>query len=363
MKNIFLLFFFVGVSVASSYSQVILKPGFDAKEYLQMLDVFQLQNDTAAVPKMPASVRDMQHLYQSPELGLLNRFDIWLRPDKVGIICIRGTIPKPNSWIENFYSAMIPAIGSLQLNDTTTFNYKLAADSGAKVHVGWTLGLGHMMPSMVKQINNLYEKGVKEIIIFGHSQGAALAFLTRSYLQYADGVAKNIFYKTYASAAPKPGDLNYAYDFDFITRGGWGMRVVNNLDWVPETPFSIQTLKDWNQANPFINLENLTGEQKWIVKWYLNSVVNKMDRSTRKAMERYQKYLGKKIGGMVKKSLKEYSYPQYANSMNYMTTGTPVILMANGAYKAKYVFNGKNIFVHHLLGPYRFLVNTHYPAQ
>ena len=341
-------------------AQTVLKPGMDATEYLQLLDVFQLQNDTAASPKIPASVKNLEHVYQSPELGLANRLDVWLRPDKVGIICIRGTVPKPDSWLENFYAGMVPAIGALQLNDSSTFNYKLAADSNAKVHVGWTVGLGHIIPPMLELINKLYGKGVRDVIIFGHSQGGALAFLTRSFLQYAQGMPKDIFYKTYASAAPKPGDLYYAYDFDFITRGGWGLRIVNTMDWVPESPFSIQTWNDWNEANPLSNVESVLGKQKWFVRWYLNTVINKMSRSTRKAMERYQKYLGVKVSGLVKKSLRQFEKPGYANSMNYMTTGTPVILMANDAYKAKYVFTGKNIFVHHLLGPYRFLVNAWY---
>jgi len=364
MKRFIIIFsclVFTHVFVAA---QSVLKPGFDANEYLQLLDVFDQQNsDTTKVPKVFPSLAGSEHVYKSPEVGLVNRFDVWLRPDHVGVICIRGTIGKSESWMENFYAAMIPAIGTLQLNDSMTFHYKFSADSNAKVHVGWTVGIGYMMPLITQQINLLYAKGVREFLIIGHSQGAGLAFLARSYLQYATEVPSDIIYKTYASAAPKPGNLYYAYDFDFITRGGWAMRVVNTLDWVPQTPFSIQTLADMNDPNPLANMKTLLGKQKWYVRWYLNAMFNKMNRSTRKAMERYRKNLGTKMYSMVKKSLTQFPKPTYEKSMEYMTTGTPIILMANDAYKAKFVYDGKNVFVHHLLAPYRYLVNTIYLSK
>ena len=48
--------------------------------------------------------------------------------------------------------------------------------------------------------------------------------------------------KTYCSAAPKPGNLFYAYDFEHITEGGWAFNVVNSADWVPELPSTTQTV-------------------------------------------------------------------------------------------------------------------------
>jgi hypothetical protein len=343
--------------------QTHLKPGFNAKEYLSLLDVFALQNDSLPDQAKYSDLQGYQHIYESPEGPLKNRVDIWLQPNNVGIICIRGTIPNAVSWLENFYSAMIPANCYLQINDSTTFHYKLAADSCANVHVGWTLGLSYMAPLVVKQINLLHAKGVKEFLIFGHSQGGALAFLMRSYLEYNAAVPKDIFFKTYASAAPKPGDLKYVYDLDYITRGGWCLRVVNSEDWVPETPFSAQTLNDMNEANPFGNISTMLGNQKWYVRWYINGMFRKMKKAGNTAMERYQKYLGKKMYPQVKKALPQFKQPVYSNTSNYMTAGTPIILMADSAYKQQFQFTGNNYFVHHLLRPYRFLVNAIYGKQ
>ncbi len=343
---------------STGFGQTKLHPGFDAKEYLMLTDVFHLQNDTLPNQAVFSNLNGFEHIYQSPEVGLKNRVDVWVRPDKVGIICIRGTVGHAQSWLENFYSAMIPATGSLQINDSTTFPYQLStAGSNANVHVGWTLGLSYLAPLVVAQVNELHHKGVNEFLIFGHSQGGALAFLLRSYLQYTSLVPKDIFYKTYGSAAPKPGNLYYAYDIDYLTRGGWCLRVVNSMDWVPETPFTVQTTQDMNAANPFGNISGMLSSQKWYVRWYLNGMYRKMKRAGNKTMERYQKYLGKKIYGQVHKALPQFKQPVYANSNNYMPAGTPVILMADSAYRQQFIFTGKNIFVHHVLTPYRFLVN------
>jgi len=62
---------------------------------------------------------------------------------------------------------------------------------------------------------------------------------------------KNLTIKTYASAAPKPGNLYYAYEYEAMTQNGWAFNVVNSADWVPEGPFSIQTTNDYNTLNPF----------------------------------------------------------------------------------------------------------------
>ncbi|HEY3251697.1 MAG TPA: lipase family protein, partial [Ignavibacteria bacterium] len=136
----------------------------------------------------------------------------------------------------------------LQLNDSTSFDYQLSTDPKAMVHTGWTIGLGYLAPDIETKINEYYrQKHVKEFLLFGHSQGGAISFLLRSFLEYEKQKGKipaDIVFKTYCSAAPKPGNMYYAYDFDFITRNGWAFTIVNTADWVPETPFSIPTIHD-----------------------------------------------------------------------------------------------------------------------
>ena len=61
-------------------------------------------------------------------------------------------------------------------------------------------------------------------------------------------------------------NINYAYDFDYINRGGWGLRIVNASDWVPETPFSLQTTRDFATVNPFTDVKKILKKQKFPVR-------------------------------------------------------------------------------------------------
>ncbi|MGX5818194.1 lipase family protein [Chitinophaga lutea] len=229
-------------------SMAQLRSGFDPAEYASLLKLPQRDSLFGEPPP------GFTFVHASKEAGFQNRWFLWKRNDGVAVIVIRGTVGSGESWLANFYAAMIPAKGTLRLNDSTTFDYRLAGRADAYVHVGWTVSLGHLAPDIVQQVREQYAKGVRSFIVFGHSQGGAIAFLLRSYLEYLPDMPKDITWKTYCSAAPKPGNMFYAYDFDHITRNGWGYRVVSAEDWVPETPLSLQTVKDFNAVNPFAGL-------------------------------------------------------------------------------------------------------------
>lgn len=339
-----------------------LRAGFDPKEYLELLDIDFLHADTPWAGYQVPPPAAAQLIYRSPETGLRNRWDLWVREDKTAVISIRGTVGSKDSWLENFYAGMIPATGQFQLNNNTTFKYKLSRDGRAYVHAGWTLALASMAPDIVAHIKECYSKGIREFLISGHSQGGAISFLLRSYLEYLDDpdFPKDIRFKTYCSAAPKPGNMYYTYDYDFITRDGWGFRVVNVRDWVPETPFSLQTTNDFNMPNPFTGVRGALKKQNLLVRIVIGSMYNKLDRSTKKASRRMQKMLGRRLAGQVKKSIPGYTPPSFAESHNYMPAGTPVILYPDAAYDSKYIFDGKNIFIHHMYAPYRDLVQHLY---
>jgi hypothetical protein len=347
----------------SIIAQNKLKPGFDAHEFLDVLNLEWTHQDIGNNYAHAIVPPNYQRVFRSPEVGLKNKFDFWLRDDSVGVICLRYTVGG-TSWLENFYSGMIKAQGSLQLNDSTIFNYKFSNDEKAFVHHGWTIGIGHLAPLVTNVINEYYNKGVKEIIIVGHSQGAALAFLMRSYLQYAPKsiLPSDIKYKVYCCAAPKPGNLFYAYDFDFITRNGWAYRIVSTSDWVPQTPFSIQSIGDLHPANPFANKKQLMkkGVNNPLIRWYVNHAINDMESAAQKVNRKYEKYLTKRMGSVIKKSLKEYQNPTIEKSNFYMPSGVPIVLQADSAYNAKFKFDGKNVFLHHTFEPYIYLTELHY---
>lgn len=342
-----------------------MKPGFDPDEYEELLRVSALQADTPWNRIPSPRPRYCELVYRSKVTGLQNRWDLWLWNKQVGVISIRGTTRKNDSWLENFYAGMIAARGTLRLNDSTTFNYRLSQDSAAYVHAGWVLGLASMAPDIVLKIKEYYRKGIHEFIIVGHSQGGAIAFLLRSYLQYLDDpeLQGNITFKTYSSAAPKPGNLNYAYDYDYITRGGWGLRVVNPRDWVPETPFSMQTTRDYTAVNPFGNVSNALKKQPWLVRVAVKALYNRMDRAGKRASRRMQKYLGKMAYKRVRKYAPGYERPAFVNSHNYTPAGTPVILYPDSSYDRQFHFDGKNVFVHHHFLPYVYLLKHTYKLK
>ena len=344
-------------------AQQKLKPLFDGKEFIDVLHLEWAHQDSGSkyVPNYLPS--NYSRVYRSPVVGLNNKFDFWLRNDSVGVICIRYTVGG-SSWLENLYSGMIKATGTIHLNDSTNFNYKFSDDDKALVHHGWTIGACYLAPYITKTINEYYKKGVKEFIIVGHSQGAALSYLVRSYLEYAPEtvVPKGITYKVYSCAAPKPGNMFYAYDYDYITRNGWAYRIVNTHDWVPQTPFTIQSIDDMNPVNPYsIRKAVLKKRVKSpFVRWYVNHAVQDIEKAATKADRKYKKHLTKRINKFVKKTLTQYQSPNVSNSNAFAPAGIPIILRPNAQYDSLFKFDGENIFIHHLFEPYIYLTELHY---
>ncbi|MCC6410284.1 MAG: lipase, partial [Saprospiraceae bacterium] len=196
------------------------------------------------------------------------------------------------------------------------------------------------------------------VIILGHSQGGAIAFLLTSHLyslQRQNLLPGDIRFKTYCSAGPKPGNLYYAYDYEARTHGGWAFNVVNSADWVPETPFSIRTLQDFNNTNPFVNAKEVIKKQKFPNRVVLKYVYKKLSKPTEKSRRNYEKYLGDKAGKMVQKQLPGYEPPPYAPTNHFVRTGHTIVLLADAAYYLKYPDSETKIFAHHLHMPYLYL--------
>jgi len=337
-----------------------LQPGFDKSEYRELM---YISARSSASPNYYKQFPEPQHfkmLYQSDSMGLDNMWYLWQNENQVAAISLRGTTTKMISWLENFYAAMIPATGAIKINDDYTFRYQLATNPRATVHAGWMIGLAFLSRDITPRIDSLYKAGVKDFFITGHSQGGAIAYLLTAYLyhlQHAGTLPADIRFKTYCSAAPKPGNLYFAYDYEVLTQSGWAYNVVNSADWVPETPFSIQTLNDFNTTNPFVNARKVIKKMGFpkniVMKW----VYNKMDRKTKKAMRYYCKNLGKRAGGMVQKLMPGFEPAAYAENMNCVRTGNYIVLQADEAYYKQFPDDPNNAFAHHLHQQYLWLLN------
>jgi hypothetical protein len=343
-----------------SLSAQELKPGFDKNEYIQLLRAYARWGDSSMYNKIPESkiYKKKNRKYRSEEIGFLNSWELYETPTQ-SVISIRGSTSGQVSWMANFYAAMIPAVGRLQLNDSTRFDYHFADHPEAAVHVGWAVATAYLMPDILAKVKDRYAKGKKDFIIFGHSQGAGIAYFVTAQLRYyqRSGVLpKDIRFKTYCSAAPKPGNLYFAYDYEESTQFGWSISVVNTADWVPEVPITIQTLNDFNKTNPFKLATKMIKEAPFpnnIVMGYLHRQLTKHNK---KALKKYQLFLGKVASHVVSQKLKGFEAPKkYYESSNYVRTGNFVILKPDAEYYKKFPDNDSTLFVHHGILPYSYL--------
>lgn len=358
-----------------SVSAQFLKPGFDADEYKEMLRIAQRQAFDVAKWDSIKTIDAPYHFvqaYRSPEMGLGNMWDLWVYDRitfedmykgsdiKVAVISTRGTTADELSWLANLYAAMAPAVGSLHVADDYIFQYHLSDDNKAAVHVGWLLAMAYLSRDMLPRIDSCYKAGYRDFILTGHSQGAGITFLLTSHLHYLQSVGKlpnDIQFKTYCSAAPKPGNLYYAYSYEHDTRNGWGYTIVNAADWVPEVPVSIQTVDDFNHTNVFKNAKSMIKKQKFPQKLVLRHVYNKLTKPAKKARKYYKKYLGNMVSKFVTAKVDGFESPAYFNSNNYSRAGSMIVLYPNADYYKRFPdSNDDNIWTHHFIEPYMMLM-------
>ncbi len=219
-----------------------LKPGFDkyeAKDMIALCNSFShiqfFNSDKSITPS------DYKKVYTSGVYGLDNKYQIWLKSN-VAVIVFRGSTSKKSSWLENIYSVMIPARGQIILPGLDTVNYQFAKDDSARVHAGWSLGVSFIIEDLIHEIRLLNSQGIHDFIITGHSQGGALAHLTRAFLEnLPSGIIPNrCHFKTYAFASPMVGNAAFAKEYkQRFVESKTSYSIVNPEDLVPQMPFTI----------------------------------------------------------------------------------------------------------------------------
>lgn len=338
----------------------LLHPGFDKAEYLELLKITARQGDSPWTKITTPASEKFKMVYRSATMGLDNRWDLWIADNGIAVISIRGTTLNLVSWLENFYAAMVPANGSIKISATDSFVYHLAKNPRASVHTGWLIGTAFLSKDILPKIDSLYKKGYKNMLLMGHSQGGGIAYLLSAHLanlQEQKLIPTDIQFKTYCSAAPKPGNLFFAYEYERRMMDGWGFNVVNSADWVPETPLSVQALSDFNQTNPFTNAKPIISKQPFPKNIALKYAYNQLNNASIRANKRYEKYLGKTLAGIVSKSLPGFEAPNYAEGFNYVRVGPTIVLLANDNYYQSFPDNPEKIFIHHFIDPYWYLAN------
>lgn len=355
MKQLFLL---LTLSFAFSSFGQHLKPGFDKREYSELVLAFSRWSDSIGYKGIPEST-DYKPVYRANEIGLLNCWEMY-EGNNTAVISIRGSIDQPLSWMANFYAAMIPAKGTLKLSDSLNYDYHFADNHKAGVHVGWAVSCGFLINDVMEKVQQQYAKGIRDYIIFGHSQGAGIAYLMTAQLRYYQktGLLPNdIQFKTYCSAAPKPGNLYFAYNYEASTQNGWSYTVVNAADWVPELPVSIQSIEDFNTTNPFVDVQGKIRKQPLLERPILEFVYSQLTRYNHKAVKQYQLYLGKIVHKAIISKVKGIENPEYLHSNYYVRCGTYVILEPDEEYYKSFPDSDHSVLVHHNLKAYLHLLN------
>lgn len=160
-------------------------PGFNKEEYLEMMRISvqtSLVDEYIAQHEAPVN---FFRAYQSPVMGLDNYYDLWLNEDRTAaVFSIRGTTTQQESWLENIFAAMIPAMGKIQLSPNEMFEYALATHPEAAMHAGWTVGMAFIARDAIPKIRDLAQRKIRNIYIVGHSQGGAIAYLLTAQLRH-----------------------------------------------------------------------------------------------------------------------------------------------------------------------------------
>ena len=133
---------------------------------------------------------------------------------------------------------------------------------------------------------------------------------------------------------------------------GWSYTVVNASDWVPEVPVSIQQLNDFNVTNPFKDARKKFSKMPFPQREFMGFMHTQLTKHNRKAVERYQFFLGKIVSKMIIKKLPGFKNPEYYNSNHYVRTGNMIILKPDEGYFKDFPDNDETLFVHHNLLPY-----------
>lgn len=347
--NIFCLFL-----VTTSFGQK-LKPNFDIDEYCEcvcMASHFRLMTGLDSIYYSPKP-QQYRRIYSSPVVGFDNMWELWQSTDNIIAISIRGSVTTMKSWMSNFHAGMVAANGEFILNKK--YNYSLCDNQLASVHVGWLGGMLSMSEDIISHIDSCYLAGNRDFIITGHSQGGGICFILTAYLytlQSQGKLPQDIRFKTYCSAAPKPGDYAFACEYEYMTRGGWAYNVINPDDWVPEVPLSVQTMKDFRPTNPFSRLNQLTDTLRAIDRFKIKFLFNKLGKPLKKSEKLLRKYLGSIIGKMLIKEEPSYSIPKFRKCANYARTGVTIILKTDPKYHELHPLIANDIFEHHSFKAY-----------
>ena len=263
MKQKIIILIFLPIVAFQAFGQ--LKSGFQAVEAQEMIALSNSFTFTDIFGENREIIPKGYQLSHCSKVECMdNKYEIWTK-GKIGVISFRGSTEKTISWVENMYSAMIPATDTLTI-DGKKIPYHFANNPKAAVHGGYALAVILLSEGILEQIRELNKRGINQIFLTGHSQGGALATLTRALLENlpTGALASKNTYKSYAFANPMCGNQAFAEEFNAqFSEKGSAFSIINPEDLVPYMPMSYddgsllsaQKVVDW-----------ITGKEKFSAK-------------------------------------------------------------------------------------------------
>ncbi len=298
------------------FSQAQFKSGFnpsEAKEMIQICNSFLYLelygSDKEILPDA------YQKVYTSPVLGMDNRFQVYTK-GKIGVIHFRGSTDKKQSWMENIHSAIIPAVGEIDIKEKK-FKYQFANDTIAGVHAGYSLGLAYLHEELLHQIKLLNHKGIHDIYLTGHSQGGSLAILTRAYLGYLSHhkLSKKNNFKVYVFAQPMVGNIEFVREYNLLySEKGMSYSLLNKEDIVPKMPISYNDTTFWKSHLGKILSKDEKFDKSEMLK---EGMAILFQRKLQSINEKF----GKSVEKQIEKELGEVSFPNPKKEFNYAQIG------------------------------------------
>ncbi len=308
---------------------------------------------------------NMHPVFRSEESPLMNRFDVWVKDSRTAVITIRGTImdSAAMSSAAMLYSLMAPANGKIKVSETEYFEYKLSELPDAGVHLGMLLGLYFMSDELTEQINRQYADGIRDFIIVGHSQGSGISLLATSYLWYLrkDGkLPADIGFKTYSIATPKTGNLQYVYDYEKLTAGGYAFSLNNSIDWVPRVPMTFQSTQDFPSVNPFRNAKMFLSGANYVPGPNFDSELEKFIGYTPNIITAIKSHIGENIYPKIAGVMPGYVEPECLPSFDFVRSGVSIPLIPDNDYYSLFPNDPErfNIWENHSVYPYYILIKT-----
>ncbi|QSA97798.1 hypothetical protein [Methylococcus sp. EFPC2] len=297
-----------------------------------------------------------------------NAWKLWKKQgaENVFAIAIRGTIEDWNSIKEDLLATSLNAThAEITLGQNRVLPLVLAGTSGAEAHLGFSYGMAvlmfHKELGILRKLKELVSAGSR-VYITGHSQGAALATLTHSFLHYAmrDPTygLQGFGLKSYLFAQPKPGNWQYSMDFAKIAANRGLSYVVNNaLDWVPQLPITVEFIDEPLRDIAAEYIHDLPVAERKVVEAGIGGL--KILRA--QVAERVKDRVEGKIQGYFK-NLDEHFFTSKpagepaatADSINYISAGN--LIAVSGADDPSIRHDG--IFTQHHATNYRKLLYT-----